>query len=179
MTNPTKQTTIQTERLRLEPFAQSHAATLNAINNEPQVMEYLSHGDIEPIEDTRAAIARVQERWARLGFSWWAIIELSTRNVIGAACLQHVANDPNAELEIGWRLTKSANGKGYATEAGKAAATYAFDVVGAGHIVSVADQRNVASHRVMERVGMQFRNIETHYDKQCATYMMHRSDQGR
>ncbi|EBA13183.1 GNAT family N-acetyltransferase [Roseobacter sp. CCS2] len=168
--------TIETKRLRLEPFAESHAASLNAINTEPQVIAFLSDGPPEILEDTLQTIKRVRERWRTVGYSWWAIIETASDKVIGAACLQHVANKPDAELEIGWRLAKAANGNGYATEAGKAAADYAFDVIGVDHIVSVADQRNTASHRVMERVGMRFRGIETHYDAPYTTYVMHRSD---
>ena len=167
---------IHTQRLRLEPFDPTHAPALNAINNEPQVMKFLSAGEPETIEDTLAAIARVRHRWESLRFGWWAIIEQASGNVIGAACLQHVANQQEAELEIGWRLATSANGKGYATEAGKAAAVYAFNVIGVDHVIAVADQENTASHRVMARVGMQFRGIETHYDAQCATYVLKAHD---
>ena len=164
---------ITTDRLRLEPFAPGHATALNAINNEPQVMEFLTFGQPQPIAETRTAIARVQDRWVRLGYGWWAVILRETDTIIGAACLQHVANVDSAELEIGWRLTTSATGHGYATEAGKAAANYAFDTVGADHVIAVANPANVASHRVMERIGMTLRGIETHYDEPCTTYVLH------
>lgn len=169
-----EEATIETERLRLAPFSQDHLTALNAINNEPKVMEFLSYGRPETIAGTMTKIDSVRERWTRLGFSWWTIIAKSTDRIIGAACLQHVANQPQAELEIGWRLATTAHGYGYATEAGKAAADYAFDVIGIGHVISVADPKNLASHKVMERVGMQFRGIETHYDEPCTTYVLHR-----
>lgn len=176
MTDIFARATIETERLRLEPYAQAHASALNAINNEPQVMEFLSDGVPETIADTQAKIATVRARWESFGFSWWAIIEPKSEFMIGAACLQHVDNKAGAELEIGWRLTASANGHGYATEAGLAAADYAFNVIGVEHVVAVADQGNIASHRVMERIGMRFRGVETHYDALCKTYVLHRSD---
>lgn len=176
MTDDFTQATVHTQRLRLEPFAPRHASALNVINNEPQVMAFLSRGAPETMEQTLAAIARVRARWAALGFGWWAIIDTSRIRIIGAACLQHIANNPEAELEIGWRLATSATGQGFATEAGKAVADYAFDVIQVDHVVSVADQRNIASHRVMERVGMRFRGIETHYDIRCTTYVMQQDD---
>ncbi|MDB4111532.1 GNAT family N-acetyltransferase [Yoonia sp.] len=176
MTDIFKTAIITTQRLRLEPFAIHHAPYLNAINNEPQVMEFLTHGRPEPIEKTHATIARVRERWERLGYSWWAIIVRDTDSVIGAACVQNVANKAGAELEIGWRLATASTGHGYATEAGKAASDYAFDVISAAKVIAVADPKNIASHRVMERVGMTFRGIETHYDESCTTYVMQKPD---
>ncbi|SFS01186.1 GNAT family N-acetyltransferase [Yoonia litorea] len=169
-------TTITTKRLRLEPFAPDHATALNAINNEPEVMEFLSSGDPQSLDETRAGIARVQERWARLGYGWWSIFLRKTDTIIGAACVQNVSLIEGAELEIGWRLATAATGKGYATEAGLAAARYAFDVVGVDHVIAVADQRNINSHRVMKRIGMQFRSIERHYDEDCTTYVLHKAD---
>jgi len=40
----------------------------------------------------------------------------------------------------------------------------------------VAAPKNTASHRVMERVGMTYRGIETHYDEDCTTYVLHKPD---
>lgn len=169
-------TTVSTDRLRLVPFAPAHAKALNAINNEPAVMEFLTGGNPETIDKTNAAIVRVREAWTTLGHSWWAITEKSSDQVIGAACVQHVARDPNAEIEIGWRLATLATGKGYATEAGHAAAQFAFDVVKADHVVAVAHPDNIASHKVMQRLGMTYRGVETHYDEDCTTYVLHRRD---
>ena len=179
MTDIFKAATISTPRLRLEPFAIHHAPALNAINNEPQVMKFLSKSTAESIETTIENITRVRERWERLGYSWWAIVARDTDAVIGAACVQNVANKTGADLEIGWRLATASTGHGYATEAGKAAADFAFKVIGAAQVIAVADPRNVASHRVMERVGMTYRGIETHYDQPCTTYCMQESDRCR
>ncbi len=167
--------TVETKRLRLEPFAPAHAPALNAINNEPDVMRFLSSGTPETLDDTQATIARVRERWARLGYSWWAVIEKARDQIIGAACVQNIANKEGADLEIGWRLTTASTGRGYATEAGQGAAGFAFDVLNVDHVVSVAHPDNIASHKVMQRLGMVYRGIETHYDEPCTTYVLYRS----
>ncbi len=176
MTDVFTKAIIQTERLRLEPFKPSHAKALKAINNEAEVMRYLSSGQPETLDDTLNTIKRVRERWATLGYSWWAIIETRTEAVIGAACLQHVAGKLDAELEIGWRLTGAATGYGYATEAGSAAAQYAFDVIGVDHVIATAHQDNLASHKVMQRIGMIYRGVEKHYDIPSTTYELRKSD---
>ncbi len=135
-------------------------------------MEFLTFGKPETRDETLTRIRLVRERWKTLHFGWWALIRRDTEKIIGAACLQHVANDPAAPLEIGWRLTGTATGNGYATEAGKAAATYAFDKICVDQVIAVAHQRNIASHRVMERIGMRFRGIEMHYNEPCKTYTL-------
>lgn len=174
MSNLPAHTTITTNRLRLVPWDQDHAIALNAINNEPSVRQFLSDGKTQSMDETRAAITRVRKAWEDLGHGWWTIFAADTGNAVGAACLQNVGRVPGAELEIGWRLSTSATGKGYATEAGQAAARYAFDVVGVDHVVAVADPANVNSVRVMERIGMQSRGVETHYGMACTTYVLSR-----
>ena len=56
--------------------------------------------------------------------------------------------------EIGWRLATNFWGRGYATEGARAAVTFAFNVLKLEEIVSFTVPDNIASRRVMERIGM-------------------------
>ena len=140
------------------------------MDGDPGVMRYINQGIAKTPEETREGIRRVQARWAKYGFSWWAIKEKTSGEVVGAACLQHLANVEGAPLEIGWRLIPEHNGKGYATEAAKAIIAFAAERVGATYLVAVADPDNVPSQRVMQRLGMTFKAIEEHYDVPCVVY---------
>jgi len=112
----------------------------------------------------------VQARWQQYGFSWWAIKEKASDAIVGAACLQHLANVDGAPLEIGWRLAPAHHGKGYATEAAQAIVAFAVENVGATYLVAVADPENIPSQRVMQRLGMTYKGIEQHYDVPCVVY---------
>ncbi|EOC5814771.1 GNAT family N-acetyltransferase [Cronobacter turicensis] len=90
--------------------------------------------------------------------------------IVGAACLQYLANVDGAPLEIGWRLVPEHNGKGYATEAAQAIVNYAAEQVGATYLVAVADPANIHSQRVMQMLGMTYKAIEQHYDVPCVVY---------
>jgi RimJ/RimL family protein N-acetyltransferase len=57
-------------------------------------------------------------------------------------------------VEVGWRLARQHWGLGYATEAAREAVRYGYEVVGLDEIVSFTTPGNVASWRVMERLGM-------------------------
>lgn len=165
---------ITTDRLLLTPFAPEHREGLFEMNSNPEVMRYLS--DPQTQEQVDEMIAKVQARWGKYGFAWWTVLLRDTDTVIGAACLQHLAHIEENPLEIGWRLIPDYHGKGYATEAGQAAMDFGFNTVGVDYVCAVADPENTASTKVMERLGMTYAGIQTHYDVPCATYEKHRKD---
>ena len=167
-------TMVETDRLRLEPFAPTHLDALYAMDSDPVVMRFIGDGVPRTMADTEAAIMRVSARWAEFGFSWWAVVERRSGEVVGGACLQHLANKPGAPLEIGWRLRPQFQGRGFATEAGQAAIDFAFGPVGLGRAVAVANPENSASIRVMERLGMRYLGVQTHYSQPCAVYELQR-----
>lgn len=166
-------TTIVTDRLRLEPFAPAHLDGLFAMNADPDTMRYL--GGTQSREEVARGIAVQQEKWAEHSFGWWAVLERATEEVVGAACLQYLAQIEANPLEIGWRLHPKGRGEGYATEAGQAAMDYGFDVIRETRLVAVADPKNSASIRVMERLGMTYIGMQTHYEVLCATYEIERA----
>lgn len=161
---------LETTRLKLEPFKDSHYEGLRVMDNDPNVMRYINKGIVKTPEETWEGIRRVKARWVKYGFSWWAIKEKSSDIIVGAACLQHLANVDGAPLELGWRLVPKHNGKGYATEAAKAIIEFAVEGIGATYLVAVADPENIPSHRVMQRLGMTYKAIEQHYDELCVVY---------
>jgi RimJ/RimL family protein N-acetyltransferase len=57
-------------------------------------------------------------------------------------------------VEVGWRLARAHWGKGYATEAARAALAFGFEQVGLNEIVSFTVPANTRSIAVMERLGM-------------------------
>jgi RimJ/RimL family protein N-acetyltransferase len=163
---------LETQRLFLEPFALPHLDALHAMDADPKVMRFL--GPLRSKDETRTAILRIAERWLSLGYGWWALRHKDSGAILGAACVQNLAQIPDAPLEIGWRLTPSAQGQGYATEAGHAALRFAFENLAADCVLAVADPENIASHRVMQRLGMTYRGLEDHYAAQLTTYVRYR-----
>jgi len=121
---------LETARLRLEPFNGSYYKGLRVMDNDSGVMRCINKGIVKTPAETWESIRRVQARWDKYGFSWWAIKEKASGDIVGAACLQHLANAENAPLEIGWRLVPEQNGKGYATEAAKAIIDFAVEQTG-------------------------------------------------
>lgn len=174
-------TVLSTARLRLEPFAARHLAGLHEMNSRPEVMHYIS-GQAETREQTAESIARVQRCWAAWGTSWWAFIELESGRVAGAGAIQYLRREATPAtdlqllranpLEIGWRLHPDFWRQGLAGEAAVRMAAFAFHDLAAAELLAVRHPDNVASERVMDRLGMQFRGLELWYGKTLATHVL-------
>jgi RimJ/RimL family protein N-acetyltransferase len=168
-------TILNTERLRLEPFDDHHFEGLQAMNRLPEVMRFIS-GQPETPDETRAGIERVKGRWAEYGFSWWAFIERASGTLVGAGCIQYLGRDPANPHEIGWRLVPDRWGQGLASEAARAMAGWAFGTLGAPQLVAICLPDNEDSARLMRRLGMRYRGIETWYERPHAVYAIARDE---
>ena len=172
-------TLLTTSRLRLEPFAEGHLAGLNAMNSDPEVMRYLSAGRPETLDETRAVIERVMKRWGEVGYSWWALIERETGELVGAGAVQNLRREATlvpdlaCPLEIGWRLRRDRWGQGLAAEAGRAMGDFAFRELNARELFAVCDPANIASANLMRRLGMQEVGVQRWYGKDLLTYRIH------
>jgi RimJ/RimL family protein N-acetyltransferase len=165
---------LTTERLRLVPCSQVHLEGLAAINSDPQVMRYIT-GRAETAAETQAVIERVQARWARWGYSWWTLLDRESAAVVGAGCVQNLRRDgtepdPACPLEIGWRVRRDCWRRGFAIEAARAMAQFAFTRLRAPTLLAVCHPANAASIAVMVKLGMRYRGVEDWYAQKVATY---------
>jgi RimJ/RimL family protein N-acetyltransferase len=144
---------LQTERLILRRVTEADADDLVALDSDPEVMRYV--GGVHPPEVVRDDILPAWLEYYERGedFGYWAAVEKSTGGLIGWFHLRP-EHEPPHELEVGYRLKRSAWGKGYATEGTRALISKAFDELGADRVVATADEPNVRSWRVMEKAGM-------------------------
>jgi RimJ/RimL family protein N-acetyltransferase len=118
-----------TERLQAVPWREEHAAAAYAAYSRADFVRYL--GNSTPHTDvdyTRAWIARIDaaQRGSRVGF--WAVELRATGDVVGATLCQPLPGG-EGEHEIGWHVFPAHQFNGYATEVGRGAASYAFDVL--------------------------------------------------
>jgi RimJ/RimL family protein N-acetyltransferase len=168
-------TILTTERLRLEPIDDHHFDGLQAMNRQPEVMRFIS-GTPETPEQTRHMIQLVKGRWAQYGFSWWAFIERGTDRLVGAGGIQYLGRDPANPHEIGWRLVPGKWGQGLASEAARAMAGWAFDTLDAPLLLAVCLPDNDNSAKVMQKLGMRYRGLETWYERPHAAYAITRTE---
>ena len=91
------------------------------------------------------------------GVGLFAIVRKSDSEIIGYCGLTELPDiEGGPELEVGYRLIRSAWGNGYATEAASAVRDYAFSELDQTRLVSLIDPTNTRSIRVAEKLGMNF-----------------------
>ena len=100
----------------------------------------------------------LRRHWIDHGFGHWAVEEKESGRLVGRAGLKHHDTwtlDPD-NIEVGYLFDRGVWGRGYATEAARAAVEYAFDALDREEVISIARPGNAASRRVMEKVGLTY-----------------------
>ncbi|XYK78744.1 MAG: GNAT family N-acetyltransferase [Labrenzia sp.] len=132
----------------LEPFARMCA--------DPEVMRYFP----EPLtyDQTAALIDRAKAKQEQDGFCFMPVETKDTSEFLGFVGLSIPAYAKPLPfgpcVEVGWRLKRSAWGKGYASEAATAWIRFGFETIGLEEIVSFTAETNTPSQKVMTRIGM-------------------------
>ena len=146
---------IETERLLLRPFNRGDVDAVFSYRSRPDVAEFLFD---QPMNHEECAEA-VRARTTQVAFTGegdkilLAVERREDDRLIGEVSLiwRSVADQ---QAEVGYILHPDGQGQGLATEAATALLGFAFEVAGLHRVYARCDARNVASARVMERLGM-------------------------
>jgi RimJ/RimL family protein N-acetyltransferase len=145
-------TTIESARLILRPFALADIQPFFAFNQDPEVRRFIGGAPLS-LEFYREHIPRLRTAWGRDGFAQCAIVRKMDGRLIGRGGINML--DELQTFEVSWVIARPAWGHGYASEAGRAAMAYAFDVLGMDAVCAPIHQQNVASIRVAQKLMMQ------------------------
>jgi RimJ/RimL family protein N-acetyltransferase len=162
---------LHTDRLVLRAFTPDDFEPFAQIVSDPEVVQYLDDGVPISREECWRGIALFIGHWHLRGYGWWAVEDRRSGDFLGRIGLYNPEGWPG--IEIGWLLRRDKWGAGLATEGATAALTFAFDVVGATHVISLIDARNTRSIRVAEKIGERYEHDTNHKDRALAVYGTH------
>jgi len=155
---------LETDRLRLRRFTEADEDDLFELNSDPEVMRFLNGGKPTPRDEVRTRIIPVflgyYEQFE--GFGFWAAGEIATGQFLGWFHLRPPLRDTDSPAgwdddgvaELGYRLRRSAWGKGYATEGSRALIDKGFSEFGVRRVVAETLAGNWGSRRVLEKSGL-------------------------
>jgi RimJ/RimL family protein N-acetyltransferase len=146
--------TLTTNRLVLRGWRATDLPAFATMNADPRVMAYFER----PLSsaESDALAARIHAHFDVHGFGLWAMEIPGVAEFAGFCGLSVPAFAAHFTpcVEIGWRLGYDHWHRGYATEAARAVLRAGFTTFGLTEIVSFTTAENLASRRVMERIGM-------------------------
>lgn len=153
---------IRTRRLLLRRWQPADVDGYAELCADPQVMRYL--GGPLGHQDAASQIERFEDHWRRHGHGLWATELLDGGAFIGFVGLARPEFLPEVmpAVEVGFRLARPHWGQGYATEGARACLGQAFGPLGLDRVVSIRHADNIASGRVVEKLGMRLDRTTTH-----------------
>jgi len=147
---------IETERLRLRGHRLEDFEACAVMWADPIVVRHIL-GRPSTQEETWGRLLRYAGHWLHLGYGYWAIEEKDTGDFIGELGFSDYKRNIQPAIdgvpELGWVLSPRVHGRGYATEAVRAALAWSETHFGSARSVCLIAPENAPSIRVAEKCG--------------------------
>jgi RimJ/RimL family protein N-acetyltransferase len=156
-----------TERLTLRQFSTAEAADFYALNDDPEVVRFTGDRAFVDVEEARRLLA-TYDSYQQRGYGRWSVYLRETDQYIGFCGLAY--RPQTDEVDLGFRFFRWCWGNGYASEAGWASLALGFEQFSLDRIVGRAMEQNLASHRVLVRLGM---HRESSFERDGQTWVQY------
>jgi len=163
---------IETERLILRPFEQTDALEMHQLMSGEGVLRYFPSQEVPPLARVEKMISSILVHWQDMGYGIWAVTGKPTGTLLGRCGLQYLRETEGVEIDF--LLGNTFWGRGYATEAAGACLAYGFETLSLEKVDGIVHIDNVASRRVMEKLGMRRVQQATFFGIPCYHYVAYR-----
>lgn len=151
----------ETERLILREITENDVQHIYDLDSDPLVHRYLGNKPIKSLDEARRIVNNVMDQQKQNGISRWAVIEKESGTFTGWSALKLEDKETNGivnYIDLGFRFMPKYWGKGYATESGRAAVKYGFEVKDYDKICGAAHHQNHGSNKALQKCGLKFVN---------------------
>ena len=153
---------LETKRLILRDIRPTDLEAMFRLDSDPIVHRYLGKKPRTTQEESKKDIAYIIDQYHNNGIGRWAAIEKSSGDFMGWSGLKLnndlTYNDITNFYDVGYRFIPKYWGKGYATESALASLEYGFNTMNLKCINGIAEVDNIASNRVLQKIGLKFIN---------------------
>jgi RimJ/RimL family protein N-acetyltransferase len=147
---------LDTPRLALVALSLEHAPAVFAYASDPEISHLVAWPRHEHLEASRRFVARAMVGYAEGGYYEWGLIQRTDQAFLGTCGFGEI-DMARGVGDIGYVLAKPYWGQGYATEAAAAVLQFGFVQLGLRLIEAQAFPENIASLRVMAKLGLRYR----------------------
>ena len=160
---------FQTERLLVRQYAEHEFENFFRLNGDEEVIRY-----IRPVQNRTEALDAFQKLLEdyvkKPGYGRWAAHDILTGEFIGSFAIISLPWN-ETKIQMGYAFPKENWGKGYATELTRNGLKYAIYHLSLDKIYGVTEQPNVASQKVLLKVGFEFKEVYTEKGKDLNIYL--------
>ena len=150
--------TFETERLVIRPTQEEDAELIYQLLNSPKFIQYVGDRNIDSIETAKKYIQNnIHTQLKKNGFSSYTLITKESENKIGVCGLYDRSEVDG--IDIGFGLLSQFERQGYAHEAAQRVLKGAFEDFGLKEIKAITDNKNSASQRLLEKLGLERKGV--------------------
>jgi RimJ/RimL family protein N-acetyltransferase len=164
-------TILETQRLLLREFDEGDVEVFYRLGSDPAVLRYTGAPSLTSLEHALEVLrTRPLADYQKYGYGRWACVLKESGEVIGFCGPKYL--DELGEVDLGYWLMPAYWGHGLASEAGRAVLDYAFTRLGLEQIIGLVEPENVASVRVLEKLGLTFTEVVQFREQRAARYVL-------
>ena len=179
---------LETERLRMRPLGEEDLDLAHEIFLDPDVVRYVC--ELSKPENLASELETCTARGAGGRLGVWCVMDKASSEKLGTGVLLPLPLDeddtdwsllvedryPDAEIEIGYMLKRSAWGRGIATEVCTRLVRFAFEQTALAEVVACTDPENLASQNVLKKSGFTDVGLRRAYGTQCPGFLVTRQE---
>ena len=149
--NERKMAIFETQNLVLRPFVLENLNEAILLFQDQDFMAFSPHGTLS-IEDATKRFYEILQHYEKYGFGKFAIISKNTHKIMGYCGFEICTLDGRDEAELGFRLIKSEQGKGYIVEA---ASCLLQDMKNRDfkNVIAFSEEQNLPAHHLLKKLG--------------------------
>lgn len=164
---------LTTDRLNLRQMTEADAPLVYALNTSPGVLQYVHEPSLQNEADALRVIREIiMPQYTLYNLGRWAIERKEDGQFMGWCGLKYLVDLD--EVDLGYRLMPQYWGKGYASEAAANTLAFGFAQRNLATIIGRAHIDNIASWSILEKIGMQFRELGQEDSETIKIYQAHR-----
>ncbi len=165
---------LETERLIHRPFEISDTPRLIEIRTTPNVNRFVGGAIVNTPEWLTNRVKSYIEFYNTHGYGMYALIWKETGEIIGWSGLQEFGE--SGDIEVGYGMIEKYWGRGIAFETASFWFDFAFDEAKLDKLVGVAEKSNIASNRVLKKIGLKLNGERSYFGMDCNYYSLKRCE---
>jgi len=166
---------LDTPRLLIRERTLADLGPCLEMDRDPEVTRYIAGPWHDPIAHRQFVEYRITRQYPR-GLGYWSIRERSDPDRFIGWVLLIPDHGTGPDVEIGWRLIRSAWRQGIASEAARVLVAHAFETVQLPRVIADIAAENQASLRVAQKLGMKWVGYDTSGSMRYERYRLLRGD---